>query len=80
MSSSMPGAPKGKVNELAPRELRPLIGTGQVAAPTAGLAPGYVQCNVVILPQGDAAEFEEFCRLNRQPCPLIDVTAPAERA
>ncbi len=63
---------------LSPTELRRLIGAGELAAATAGLAQGYVQCNVVILPQRDAAEFEEFCRLNSQPCPLIDVTAPGD--
>ncbi len=70
--------PQLDLSNVAPNELRRLIGAGQFAEPTAGLAQGYVQCNVVILPSRDAAEFEEFCRLNRQPCPLIDVTAPGD--
>jgi uncharacterized protein YcsI (UPF0317 family) len=63
---------------LAPAQLRRLIAEERYVGSTAGLAQGYVQCNVVILPRGDAAEFEEFCRLNSQPCPLIDVTAPGD--
>ncbi|GIR90480.1 MAG: hypothetical protein CM15mP89_4850 [Gammaproteobacteria bacterium] len=41
---------------------------------TSGLAPGYVQCNIVILPAGDAAHFESFCTLNPKPCPLLAVS------
>ena len=39
--------------------------------PTAGLAPGYVQGNLAILPQALAADFMRFCQLNPKPCPLI---------
>ena len=39
--------------------------------PTAGLAPGYVQGNLAILPQALAADFLRFCQLNPKPCPLI---------
>jgi uncharacterized protein YcsI (UPF0317 family) len=59
-------------------DLRQSIGAGQFTQPTAGLAQGFVQSNVVILPRDDAADFEQFCRLNTQPCPLIDVTAPGD--
>ncbi|MCH8538048.1 MAG: putative hydro-lyase [Alkalimonas sp.] len=38
---------------------------------TSGLAAGFVQANVVILPKADAAEFLQFCQLNPKPCPLI---------
>lgn len=44
--------------------------------PTTGLAPGYVQANLVVLPQVYASDFGEFCRLNPKPCPVLDVTAP----
>lgn len=39
---------------------------------TAGLAPGYVQGNLAILPNALAADFLRFCQLNPKPCPLID--------
>lgn len=51
---------------------RQKIRAGEHTGPTAGLAPGFAQANVVILPAGDAADFAEFCRLNPRPCPLIE--------
>lgn len=59
-------------------ELRAAIRAGKLTGPTAGLARGYVQANLVILPAADAAEFAEFCRLNPRPCPLLEQTAPGE--
>jgi uncharacterized protein YcsI (UPF0317 family) len=46
------------------------------SGPTSGLAPGYVQANLAILPQPLAQDFLQFCRLNPKPCPLIGVSAP----
>jgi uncharacterized protein YcsI (UPF0317 family) len=54
-----------------------------MAATTAGVAPGYVQGNLVILPEKLAAAFHRFCQLNPKPCPIIgmsgvgDPTIPA---
>jgi uncharacterized protein YcsI (UPF0317 family) len=42
--------------------------------PTSGLAPGYVQANLVILPQQYAYDFLLFCQRNPKPCPLLEVT------
>lgn len=64
--------------DLTPAALRQAIRTGQHRGPTAGLAPGFVQTNVVILPAALAEEFAEFCRLNSRPCPLIEQTAPGD--
>lgn len=61
---------------LSAAELRRAIRDARHCGPTAGLAPGYVQTNVVILPEADAADFAEFCRLNSQACPLVEQTAP----
>ncbi len=46
--------------------------TGQ----TSGLAPGFTQANLVIIPVEWAGDFHEFCRRNPKPCPLLDVTEP----
>ncbi len=46
--------------------------------PTSGLAPGYVQGNLAILPQGLAGDFLRFCQLNPKPCPLIGMSAPGD--
>ncbi|HID63534.1 MAG TPA: putative hydro-lyase [Anaerolineae bacterium] len=57
-----------------PGEVRALIRKGQWAEPTAGLANGYAQANLVILPQALAYEFLLFCQRNPKPCPLLEVT------
>ena len=38
---------------------------------TAGIAPGYVQANVCILPRDLAEDFLLYCQRNPRPCPLI---------
>lgn len=38
---------------------------------TAGIAPGYVQANVCILPRAFAEDFLLYCQRNPKPCPLI---------
>jgi uncharacterized protein YcsI (UPF0317 family) len=45
---------------------------------TAGLAPGFAQANLAILPQSFAKDFARFCALNPKPCPLIGVAAPGD--
>jgi uncharacterized protein YcsI (UPF0317 family) len=41
---------------------------------TAGLAPGYVQGNLAILPENLAEHFLRFCQQNPKPCPVIGVS------
>ena len=51
-----------------------------MATTTAGVANGFVQGNLVILPEKLAAAFHRFCQLNPKPCPIIgmsDVGDPA---
>ncbi len=43
-----------------------------------GLAKGYVQGNLVILPQALAADFLLFCQRNPKPCPLLAVGNPGD--
>lgn len=62
------------VRHLSLPELREVIRRGQYTGPTPGLAPGYAQANVVILPQKYAFDFLLFCFRNPKPCPLLDVT------
>jgi uncharacterized protein YcsI (UPF0317 family) len=54
------------------------VRTGAHRGPTAGLAPGYVQGNLAILPQALAADFLRFCQLNPKPCPVIGTSAPGD--
>lgn len=60
-----------------PSELRALIREGKWRKPTAGLAAGYVQANLVILPQDLAYDFLLFAQRNPKPCPVIEVTDTA---
>ncbi len=61
-----------------PREVRRAIRERRHTGHTAGLAPGYVQGNVCILPQEYAAEFREFCEKNPKPCPLLGMSKPGD--
>jgi uncharacterized protein YcsI (UPF0317 family) len=51
---------------------------GELRGQTSGLAPGFVQGNLAILPHALAADFLRFCQLNPKPCPLIGVSAPGD--
>lgn len=46
--------------------------------PTSGLAPGYAQANLVVLPREWALDFLLFCQRNSQACPLLEVTSPGQ--
>src|SRR4029077_15443774 len=54
---------------------RRAIRRGDHLGPTSGLAPGFAQANLAILPRSLAADFARFCALNPKPCPLIGVAA-----
>jgi uncharacterized protein YcsI (UPF0317 family) len=56
------------------QEARLQIRAGKIRGNTAGLAPGYVQGNLMILPQNLAQDFLLFCQRNPQPCPILAVS------
>ena len=45
-----------------------------MAMSTAGIANGFVQGNLAILPEKLAASFHRFCQLNPKPCPIIGMS------
>jgi uncharacterized protein YcsI (UPF0317 family) len=55
-------------------EVRQAIRIGAYQGHTAGLAAGYLQCNLVILPESHALDFFRFCQRNPKPCPLVGVS------
>ncbi|MEX2453186.1 MAG: putative hydro-lyase [Rhodospirillaceae bacterium] len=61
-----------------PSALRTAARTGAFGGPTSGQAPGFVQANMVILPQADADDFRLFCERNPQPCPVLEILAPGD--
>lgn len=64
--SSLHGAPVDQV--------RNAIRSGTYCGQTAGLAPGKLQANLVILPAEYATHFETYCERNPRPCPLVGKT------
>ena len=67
-----------KMMSLSPREVRQAVREGRWAGPTAGMATGFVQANLVILPRDWAFDFLLFCQRNPRPCPLLEVTEPGD--
>lgn len=47
-----------------------------LVAPTAGVAPGLTQANLIALPRDWAWDFLLFAQRNPKPCPVLDVTEP----
>jgi uncharacterized protein YcsI (UPF0317 family) len=58
------------------RDVRLAARAGTLTGPTAGLAPGFAQGNLVVVPAAVAGDFARFCALNPKPCPVIGVTEP----
>jgi uncharacterized protein YcsI (UPF0317 family) len=61
-----------------PCAVRMAARTQRITGQTAGLAPGFVQGNLVVLPVSVADEFLRFCQHNPKPCPLIAVSEPGQ--
>jgi uncharacterized protein YcsI (UPF0317 family) len=62
------------------QEIRQAIARGEWRKPTAGLAPGFIQANLVILEKRYAFDFLLFCQRNEKACPVIDVCESGEVA
>ena len=54
------------------------IRRGEFSGSTAGLAPGCIQGNIIILPETEAAAFAEFCEKNHRACPLVATSKPGD--
>jgi uncharacterized protein YcsI (UPF0317 family) len=59
-------------------ELRALVRNKEWNKPTTGIAAGYVQANLVMLPEEEAFHFLLFCVRNPKPCPILDVLEPGQ--
>lgn len=62
----------------SPAHWRERIRRGAHLGLTAGLAPGYVQANLAVLPRALAFDFLLFCQRNPKPCPLLEVVEAGE--
>lgn len=63
-----------------PGGVRAQARSGGFSGNTSGMAPGFGQGNLVILPKRWAADFYDYCRANPTPCPLIGMTEPGSPA
>jgi uncharacterized protein YcsI (UPF0317 family) len=57
-------------------EVRSEARSGRLAGTTCGLAPDFLQANLVVVPKDLAFDFLCFCQRNPKPCPILDVTEP----
>src|SRR6202171_4966838 len=64
----------------AGRHERLRIRSRDLSGPTAGLAPGNVQANLVILPKALAHDFLRFAQANPKPCPVLAVSEAGDPA
>jgi uncharacterized protein YcsI (UPF0317 family) len=62
--------------QFSPKQLRDQVRSGEWSKPTTGCCTGFVQANVVVVPEAHSREFLEFCERNPRPCPLLEMTSP----
>lgn len=60
-----------KASLTAPNAIRAMIRAGDYSGPTNGFVPGFAQCNILILPEANAFEFQTYCQHNADCCPLL---------
>ncbi len=70
---------KSSVDTPGPRAARLRYRAGAVE-PTAGIAPGFTQANMIALPREWAYDFLLYAQRNPKPCPVLDVTDPGSTA
>ncbi len=51
---------------------------GEWTGPTKHTVPGFVKCNLVILPHAEAYDFLVYCQRNPKPCPVLEITDPGD--
>jgi uncharacterized protein YcsI (UPF0317 family) len=61
-----------------PRAMRRAIRAEAHTGHTAGVAPGYVQGNLCILPRDYADDFFVYCQRNPKPCPVLAISDPGD--
>ena len=61
---------------LESQRVRAEIRAGRLTGTSRGLAHGFVQCNLAILPKEYAFDFLLYCQRNQRACPVLEVTDP----
>lgn len=60
------------------QRVRGEIRAGRITGTSRGLALGFVQCNLAILPKAHAFDFLLYCQRNQRACPVLEVTDPGD--
>ena len=60
------------------QRVRSGIRAGRIAGTSRSMAPGFVQCNLAILPKAYAFDFLLYCQRNQRACPVLEVTDPGD--
>ncbi len=63
---------------LESQRVRQAIRDGRITGTSRGLAPGFVQCNVAIMPKPYAFDFMLYCQRNQRACPVLEVLDPGD--
>jgi uncharacterized protein YcsI (UPF0317 family) len=63
---------------LESQRIRREIRDGRITGTSRGLALGFVQCNLAILPKAYAFDFMLYCQRNQRACPVLEVTDPGD--
>lgn len=69
---------RDQLRDAHPKQVREAIREGRWDGPTVGMARGYIQTNVAIVPERHAFDFLRFCLRNPKPCPLVEVLEPGD--
>ncbi|MRG86298.1 putative hydro-lyase [Salinibacillus xinjiangensis] len=65
-------------SSLTPATAREMIRNNELIKPTSGVANGFTQANLAVLPKELAFEFLLFSQRNPKSCPILDVVEPGE--
>ncbi|MDP2409328.1 MAG: DUF1445 domain-containing protein [Pseudolabrys sp.] len=63
---------------LESQRIRQEIRDGRHTGSSRGVAHGFVQCNLAILPKAYAFDFMLYCQRNQRACPVLEVTDPGD--
>lgn len=63
---------------LESQRIRAAIRTGAYCGTSRGQAAGFVQCNLVAIPERLALDFMRYCLRNQRACPVLDMTAAGD--
>lgn len=69
---------ENELTEMNPREFRDIVRQGKYVGSTHMACRGYVQANLVVIPEEMALEFLLFCQRNPRACAVLDATDPGD--